>query len=647
MTSELHKIVATTLVFCVSTLMGNSIIMPAASSSANWTNDALEKLWQNATWVNIPGTPLARATRYAIKRAFEQIESEYRKISEDADIEMFSILHGCLEIFDDYFLISQPSYEIARKELLEGIDALISDTSSANFVKDHILPCCLQKFQNEINNNDDVWNLYFNPIAEKLIAQGYKGIPKIICVLRAWPEYEKTYTQLKGASRLANSEIAITSIPLQTFRNKKLGSLKNRSPFWLAGLQHGAVMSKDLSLSLSIYQTRELILNKPLYLNLTLQCTPTPDGARVRWQADEIGAYTSAFVAPYSGQALAAVLRALERQQHPDFRLADGDHAHLRAYGLLDADGDPVRDLPRRVGQALYAALVREQGMVAVALAQSQASATQRPLALRILIPPDAVELAALPWELLWPAQGLPLLFSAQPSLRFTRHLDLDGPLPAFAVRQGRPLRILALMPQVQRTPEDLAVIQQQVNQAWDTLRQRGLAEVTEISPVTRNDLARAMSFQPDIVQYTGHGWYAKGRGVLLLDPSAPGAPADLIDADQVAVALRGARMVVLAACRGAQGAGIEGGAASLLTGVAPALSAAGVPLVVGMQLGISVSSALNTSAALYNALAEGHSVQAAVGRARDELYVAEPERHAWYVPVLYVRTREAGPVFV
>jgi len=35
------------------------------------------------------------------------------------------------------------------------------------------------------------------------------------------------------------------------------------------------------------------------------------------------------------------------------------------------------------------------------------------------------------------------------------------------------------------------------------------------------------------------------------------------------------------------------------------------------------------------------------VGRARDELYVLETQDGAWYVPVLYVATREAGPVYV
>ncbi len=134
---------------------------------------------------------------------------------------------------------------------------------------------------------------------------------------------------------------------------------------------------------------------------------------------------------------------------------------------------------------------------------------------------------------------------------------------------------------------------------------------------------------------------------IIEVSPVAAGASADRIAANEVAVALRGARMVLLAACRGGQSAGITGGAESLLTGVALALSALGVPIVVGMQLGLRVGSALRASEAIYSALAAGLSAQAAVGRARDELYVTETRDGAWYVPALYVATHDAGPVYV
>ncbi|GAB4424064.1 MAG: hypothetical protein OHK0015_02410 [Chloroflexi bacterium OHK40] len=248
---------------------------------------------------------------------------------------------------------------------------------------------------------------------------------------------------------------------------------------------------------------------------------------------------------------------------------------------------------------------------------------------------------------MLWADVPAPLLLSATPGLILTRHLDRPDPLPPLSERSNRSLCILALTPQVRRAPGELAEIQRELAALWAELRAAGTAEITEISPVTRADLARAMRNPPDIVQFTGHGWYTDGRGVLMLDPIGNGASADPVSADEIAVALRGARMVLLASCRGGQSAGITGGADSLLTGVAPALSALGVPIVAGMQLGLRVGSALRASAAIYNALAAGRSAQAAVGRARDELYVTETQDGPWYVPVLYVATRDGGPVYV
>ena len=199
---------------------------------------------------------------------------------------------------------------------------------------------------------------------------------------------------------------------------------------------------------------------RPPALVLTLHFSPTPAGAQVRWSADEIGAFSSAFASPFPGPALPAVLRALEQRQHLAFALEPGDTAQLAALGLLTADNALPPDLPRRAGRALYTALVSGQGIAALAVAQAQAAQTNRPLALRLLFPPDAVALAALPWELLWADKPTPLLLSATPGLLLTRHLDRPDPLPPLAERHGRPLRILALTPHAQRAPDELAAIQ-------------------------------------------------------------------------------------------------------------------------------------------------------------------------------------------
>ncbi|MCS6882660.1 MAG: CHAT domain-containing protein [Oscillochloridaceae bacterium] len=533
--------------------------------------------------------------------------------------------------------------------------------------------------QTALVEDEAAWREYHGHLIARLAARAGEGPEGLETLLAKIADQERALAALRAATERLNALLAAEGAPAPArFENRDLevgGELVQAASDITLGLPpdpsatappprwpSGPVVFQNVGLKVngSVYQsggnfTRAAPVEEatppaaaPGPITLTLRFTPASGGAQVRWRADELGEFSSDLAAPYRGRDLAAVLRALERRQHPAFALAEGDAERLRALGLLSAGGEPLADLPRLVGQALYAALVREQGLAALALVRSQAAPAGRPLALRLLLPPEAVELAALPWELLWPPrEGLPLLLGAAPPVLLTRHLDLDGPLPRFEPRQGRPLRILSLVPEVQRAPGDLAETRARLGRLWDELRARGVAEAFEVSPVTREDLRRAMEYRPDIVQFTGHGWYAEGRGVLLLDPLTPGAPAERVEADRVAVALRGARMVVLAACRGAQGAGIEGGAASLLTGVAPALSAAGAPLVLGMQLGIGADAALRAVEALYAALARGLGAQAAVGEARAALYVGAPERDAWYVPALYVRSREAGPVVV
>jgi hypothetical protein len=84
-----------------------------------------------------------------------------------------------------------------------------------------------------------------------------------------------------------------------------------------------------------------------------------------------------------------------------------------------------------------------------------------------------------------------------------------------------------------------------------------------------------------------------------------------------------------------------------LLSRVAPALSAAGVPLVIGMQLTARIGAATRASGVIYRALAAGHNLQDAVGQTRQALFVEEADRASWYLPALYIRSRDTGPTYL
>jgi CHAT domain-containing protein len=141
-------------------------------------------------------------------------------------------------------------------------------------------------------------------------------------------------------------------------------------------------------------------------------------------------------------------------------------------------------------------------------------------------------------------------------------------------------------------------------------------------------------------VHFYGHGRYQDGAGALLFDDDDGGER--WVGAAQLATALgtAQARLLLLHACQSAMISD-----KGLLTGVAPALSAAGVPAVIAMHLTVRVPAATRFAEIVYRNLARGASLQRAVSLARQALYVEEHDGASWYVPTVMIRTRETGPL--
>jgi len=411
----------------------------------------------------------------------------------------------------------------------------------------------------------------------------------------------------------------------------------------------------------NLVETEKQILERKSPLKFSIPQTvpgmrflPDGDGFQVQWIANRVNSLTSKFAMPYSKPVIYAILRMLEHLQHPDFELTPEVLEKLESAGLwLVGEDTSIQKFISKVGRDLYNSISSDtKGMVELLRMRGLAAERNQLLHLNIILPPNAGELAALPWELLQTADSpLPLLMPSGTGVLLTRHLDLPDELPRWEPRGNRPLRIVSLVPHTNRSSNEPSGVGNELEDLWAELEKQGIAQVRQISPFTRLDLAEITRLdpKPDIVQFTGHGWYADGHGVLFCDPTNDerirGVTSDMVDARQVAMALQGVRMVVLTACRGSYiNSESEYG---LLTGIAPLLSAVNVPLVVGMQLGVRVDGALRACRAIYSAIAAGASVQTAVGRARAELYVAEKDRASWYVPTLYIRTRETGPVYV
>jgi hypothetical protein len=386
--------------------------------------------------------------------------------------------------------------------------------------------------------------------------------------------------------------------------------------------------------------------------HVTLRFQPTKNGATITWEGFAVGRAVSKFTMPYRVQELPIIMKALDAAQHPGHplmgpRFSDDERQLLESLGLWRADR--VRpDVHRLVGKKLYDALTRNsEGKTALKLVRENARSQGQPLSYVLRFPPDAVELASLPWEALWDERQ-PILLSRGGSELDSceRYLDLpealSPPLPS-----GTKLHILALAPHA-GIPDDVRQEERAARmKSWETLKGKGLIDWDELSPVTTTSLNNRLRTgpRPDIVHYYGHGTYKDGQGYLLFDSAETPGRSRWVDASRLAAQLGGIRLIMLHACQSAmvEDPVRQGG---LLTGVAPALSAVS-EAVVAMQLTVRIAAATRFSEVFYEEIAGGRSLQAAVAEARRAVYLDEEDGASWYVPTLYIRTRDQQPVYV
>ncbi|MGQ9876251.1 MAG: CHAT domain-containing protein [Chloroflexus sp.] len=381
-------------------------------------------------------------------------------------------------------------------------------------------------------------------------------------------------------------------------------------------------------------------------------------GFFVRWESSEVIDITqSQMPMPIAEADVPLVLRALDVLQDPvyphpwtsaqevAFAFSQAEQDRLRELNFWDEDNRAPVDLPRRVGRRLFRALTHDKrGAEVLKIVRAYALAVDRPLLISCHFhahAPADVTLAALPWELLWADEPTPLLTERRLAATIERRLKHTGPPPALTPGRGA-LRILALSPQA-GIPMELRQIERSARMhALQPLLERNLAEVRELSPVSRRELERVVrEWSPDVIHYYGHGRYEQGSGALLLDRERGGE--EWTPPDALAAAFGGVQMVVLHACQGAMATpGV-----TLLSSVAPALSLAGVPVVIGMQFTIRADAATRIAGIVYAGLAQGRSVQEALAAARIALYVGETDQVSWFVPALYVRSRSHGPIYL
>ncbi len=274
---------------------------------------------------------------------------------------------------------------------------------------------------------------------------------------------------------------------------------------------------------------------------------------------------------------------------------------------------------------------------------------------LRIRIKMHTYALVDLPWEYAYIApldapageKGMEGFLVLDRRLSLVRYEVMGQSLVSLDPVGAGPLRMVALM----ANPDDPFYPPLNLDQERQKIEQ-ALDQASAIHPEFYPDasvetLEDALTSEAHVFHFSGHGVFEgdigaridsiRGRGYLvLLDEDRRAAP---FPAEKLAQTLRGrgVRLAVLGACQAARRDQVNA-----WTGVAPALTRAGIPAVVGMQYSIVDANAIGFSRRLYRALAAGQPIDAAVTDGRPAIYNrgGEDERD-WGVPVLYLRAEE------
>jgi DNA-binding response OmpR family regulator len=379
--------------------------------------------------------------------------------------------------------------------------------------------------------------------------------------------------------------------------------------------------------------TNEKTINHAQEDSVTLSLRFVPGNPMVIiWELGLGGSVHSHFSLPLPEGDIALLLRALDAVQWPGnpmtpSRFSQEEQTKLVSIGLSDGSSI-VSDIDRRIGQLLYQAIIADPvAHSALDNARNMATSKGHPLALTLHFPHDGISLAALPWELLWDERQ-PLLLSRSKLSSCVRYIDLFQPLLPSVSTSSR-LRLLAVCPSA-GIPDELHEEEQQIRaEALQPLIDTGVLVTEELRPAYISALTDRIQDGEaiDVLHFYGHGLWKNGCAYLQFDDG-------LLSASQLAALLGDIPLVVLHACRSG-----SVGSDDLFTGIAPMLSAEGIPMVVAMQFTVRVDAALRFSSVLYRNLAIGKSLQTAVAKARQALFVQY--RESWYVPVVYIRSHD------
>lgn len=290
-------------------------------------------------------------------------------------------------------------------------------------------------------------------------------------------------------------------------------------------------------------------------------------------------------------------------------------------------------------GEMLFERLVIDTGIYPT-YAESVGVAGSHGKALRLKLRIIAPALATIPWELLYEKRlgEFVALTHVTPLIRF-----VEAAKPVQSLSVAAPLRILGMV--VDPTGVlDLNKEKSVLDRAVEAMSKQGVVELTWLEGGTWRDLQRAM--RPGngpwhIFHFVGHGAFddAVGEGFLILtDDNGEAALLSATELGRLLASHSSLRLTVLNACHSAASS-----SDSLYTSAAGTLIRRGVPAVIAMQFAIPDSVGTELGRTLFEALANGMSLEAAITEARIAVSLAERHRLDWASPVAYLRSPDGS----
>lgn len=326
--------------------------------------------------------------------------------------------------------------------------------------------------------------------------------------------------------------------------------------------------------------------------------------------------------------------------------LSEGLRARLRSLERRRLTLPEIIAVGEELGNALFPPRVRS------ILARSQARlADQEGLRIRLML--DTYALADLPWEFSYladpdtPAEqkNVEGFLVLKRRLSLVRYQVLEQSVGKLDPVADGKLRLVALLSNPDNT-EGLDLETERAN------IEKAVAEVPAIQAefypnATIDDLQEQILKGAHIFHFSGHGRFEgemssaygtqEGKGYLSL--TGEGGHEVEFSAQKLALSLadRGVRFAMLGACDSSKVDQINA-----WTGIASALTRAGIPAVVGMQFSVFDGNAIVFSKIFYRALAAGLTVDEAVTEGRIAVSTrGDDEERDFGVPVLYLRAEE------